>query len=286
MGGGTYCYKSRSGRATTDGYATKSTHEVFSSTRLDPDMNPAGIRFRESRDSAEHPNSVPIVIGLDVTGSMGYVPHELIKDGLPTMVSRLMKSGIADPQILFNGIGDHYTDRSPLQVGQFESSDELIDKWLLKCYLEGGGGGNGGESYLLSWYLAAKHTSIDSLEKRGQKGFLFTLGDDKNHRELDYGSLARLMGPGEYKDYTAAELLGLASEKYHVFHINIADNWQGRDSSTKNDWRELLGDNSLTVNNHQEIPLLIANTIANIVRGTQDTVDVSTDEEEPRKHLL
>lgn len=44
-------------------------------------MNIVG-KIRECRDSEEHPESLPIIIALDVTGSMGMVPHSLITGGL------------------------------------------------------------------------------------------------------------------------------------------------------------------------------------------------------------
>lgn len=60
--------------------------------------------------------------------------------------------------------------------GGFESSTIAINQCLSRIYLEGRG--NNGESYLLPWIIAGNHTSIDSYEKRNQKGFLFTVGDE------------------------------------------------------------------------------------------------------------
>ena len=150
MGGGTYSHSAREERSAFMGYATNSLYENFKSKAVTHEMKTVGLDFRESRDSEEHPTSVAIIVALDVTGSMGSVPQHLVVDGLPAMMDKIIKTGLADPQVLFMGIGDHECDRSPLQVGQFESSDELLDKWLTDTYLEGGGGGNRGESYMLA----------------------------------------------------------------------------------------------------------------------------------------
>ena len=168
MGGGTYSSTTRHERAVTSGYYSKPKEEIFKQREINNAMNPYGISIRESRDSVEHPNSLAIILALDVTGSMGSIPHHLVKDGLPDIMQGIIDKGLKDPQLLFLAIGDHECgDKAPLQVGQFESSDELLDKWLTDVFLEGGGGSNEGESYLLAWYFASLHTSIDCLEKRG-----------------------------------------------------------------------------------------------------------------------
>ena len=221
MGGGSYSYTSRTTRATAMGYDTKSTQEIFASRSINSAMNPFGLGVRESCDSIEHPNSLAIIIALDVTGSMGSIPHFLVKEGLPLIMDNIIKGGIADPQVLFLGIGDHECDKAPLQVGQFESSDALLDKWLTDIYLEGGGGGNGGESYLLAWYLAANHTKIDCFDKRGQKGILFTIGDEPTLKDIPSHYLKRIFGGTQYSNEVANELYDKAREKYDVYHIHI-----------------------------------------------------------------
>jgi len=272
MGGGRYSTVSRSVRATTDGFYTKSRQEIFKQRNVNNAMDPNGIDIRESRDSEEHPQSVAIILALDVTGSMGSIPHYLIKDGLPHIMDGIIQTGIKDPQMLFLGIGDHECDDSPLQVGQFESSDELLDHWLTKVWLEGGGGGNGGESYHLAWYFAAKHTSIDCLENRKQKGFLFTIGDEPVLKQISKRSLTDIMGPeSEPMDYSSIELLDKAREMYNVYHLHLRQGSNGRREEVINGWRELMGDNLIIIERKEEV----SNVVAEIVSSNIDTKFIS-----------
>jgi hypothetical protein len=260
MGGGTYSSSIRDVRATASDLYSKSSQEIFSKS-VNNAMDPFNLVVRESRDSVEHPNSAPIIIALDLTGSMGSIPLYLVKQGLPKMMDLIIKKGIPDPQVLFTGVGDHECDKSPLQVGQFESSDELLDKWLTDIFLEGGGGGNEGESYLLAWYLAARHTSTDSFEKRGKKGILFTIGDEPTLKTLPARTLKNIMGEGEFKDYTAQELLDLASKTYEVFHIHFTSTRNGSMVSTQSGWAQLLGPRCLFANNPDEVATIIADKV-------------------------
>ena len=175
MGGGRFSNDAYKKLRKTKDYSNKSREEIFTSRNIDAEMDPTKALVRESRDSEEHPETVSIIVALDVTGSMGFVPEHIVKEALPDLIGSLMEAGIEDPQVLFLGIGDFIYDAAPLQVGQFESSAELLDRWLTRVYLEGGGGGNNQEGYNLAHLFAARHTSIDCWEKRKQKGFLFTI---------------------------------------------------------------------------------------------------------------
>lgn len=281
MGGGIYSSVGHSTRSDTKGYKTKSTAEVFTQREINNAMNPYGIDVRESRDSEEHPNSLAIILGLDVTGSMGSVPHFLVKTGLPDIMDAIIKGGIRDPQILFLGIGDHTIDSAPLQVSQFESSDELLDKWLTDIYLEGGGGGNYGESYLLAWYFAAQHTSIDCLEKRKQKGFLFTIGDEPVLKEIPSTYLKTLMGKGQYENYSADKLIEKACEKYNVYHIHIKETTSGSRQEVIDGWRQLLVDNLIVAERREDVAKIISDIVTkhNSKASPVDKKEETKDEE-------
>src|SRR5512144_834384 len=134
------------------------------------------MTVRESRDSAEHPVSLAVAVLFDVTGSMGTVPR-VLQAKLPDLHSLVQRRGYVEhPQLLFGAIGDATCDRVPLQIGQFES-DNRMDAQLGTIVLEGGGGGQRTESYELAAYFMARHTRLDSLVKRGRRGYLFIIGD-------------------------------------------------------------------------------------------------------------
>ena len=236
MGGGPSSFDNASARSTS--YRTQSREQIFSNRGLDPLMNIKG-KVRESCDSEEHPKSYPIIIGLDVTGSMGQVPENLIKEAFPEIMKAVIEKGVEHAQVCFVGIGDHYSDDAPIQVGQFETSDELTEKWLKAIYIEGGGGGNNGESYQLAWYFAAYHTKIDSYEKRGIKGTLITIGDEPCHGAIQGSVLKQLFGEGEGEMLTSV-LFKEVQKKWDVYHINVNDYANERYGSDRR-WRELIG---------------------------------------------
>jgi len=199
---------------------SSSVSQIFKNRSMEERFNPKFIEMRESMDSEEHPNSTPVIIGLDTTGSMGYLSEEIAKNGLnETMLKIYATNPIEDPQLMFAAIGD-VTDRAPLQVTQFES-DIRIAEQLFALWMEGNGG-DAPEDFELMWYFAAKHTRIDSFEKHGKKGFLFTIGDADVH-EMVKGPYVEDIFKDESRNYSSKNLYDMASEKYQVFHIHLND---------------------------------------------------------------
>ncbi|AEW00111.1 hypothetical protein A4D02_28745 [Niastella koreensis] len=246
-------------------YSTKSTAQVFGSRSIDKDMSPRGVAFRESRDSVTHPESLAIGVFLDETGSMGAIPEMLVRHKLGHLMNTLLAHGVPDAHVLFGGIGDQYADHSPLQVGQFEAGTDELNQWLTKIFLEGGGGGQSMESYALAWLFFARHTSIDCFEKRNQKGFLFTIGDEGVHKMLEKDFLSNLLGYQFYEDIPAEQLLAEAQRMYHVFHLHVTETGTGT-SGIIHDWRKLLQERLILVEDYNNIAEIIASTVA-VVMG-------------------
>lgn len=265
MGGSSYSYSNRSIRAEQSNFASASLDSIFEQNvvgEIHPEMNPRGVTLREARDSDIHPESFPIILGLDVTGSMGTIPEFLVRKTLPELVQGIIDAGLPSPAIMFMAIGDHINDRAPLQISQFESGDEELDMWLTRVWLEGHGGGNNGESYPLVWDFAHRVCVTDHWEKRGKKGIIITVGDEPSHSTYPSSALAQITGNGDIATFTDKEALERVQEKWRVFHILPGtESWNG-----KAYWNELLGDNAIWAESKESV----AQTIKEIVINTCD----------------
>lgn len=275
MGGGSYSYLSAHTRSTERSRAyshlsvSEAMEHAFTQKSIDPEMVING-KVRESRDSQEHPNSFPIIIALDTTGSMGHIPMDLIKGSFPEIMKSIIDAGIPDPQVCFVGVGDCYFDDAPVQCGQFESSDELMEKWFQKVYLEGGGGNNPGESYNLAWYFASRHTVTDSWEKRHKKGVLITIGDEPCLAEIPQSNITGLFGDGAQSGILSSTLIEEASEQWELYHIHMGDHPMYNSIISK--WRGLLGNERVVVlprKNYNIVPV-ISSIIMNVYNGSSN----------------
>jgi hypothetical protein len=239
MGSGNYSQTAH--EALLRGRASIPAEQVFRQTECHPLMNPKGVRLRESRDSADHPQSQGIVFALDVSGSMGEIPKIMATQQLPSFMKVLMDCQIRDPQILFMAIGNAMSDSAPLQVGQFESTAELMDQWLTWTYLEGRGGGQG-ESYDLGFYFLAMHTEIDCMVKRNKRGYLFMTGDEMPFPALSRHIVEGIIGDKLDEDLSCEEIIAEVQRTYIPFFV-IPDRARARQCERR--WRDLLGDHVL-----------------------------------------
>lgn len=243
--------------------STKKTDDIFVNKSLKDDLNPFDVKVRESRDSDFNPQSTPIIIGLDVTGSMGMIADNLARQGLGVLVEEILdRKPVSDPHIMAMGIGDAYYDRAPLQVTQFEA-DITIAKQLENIWLEKGGGNNDSESYHLPWYFAAMHTSTDAFEKRNKKGYLFTVGDEQAPDILLKAQIKKIFNDDVQDDYSAQQLLTMVSRFYHVFHVVVEEGSYARShlSHVMNSWTNLLGQRVLRLSDHKKLAEVVVSAI-------------------------
>lgn len=266
-------YSSAAHEALLAGRGGLTPTELFTQTACHPLMNPKGVRVRESRDSEEHPHSLGIAFALDVTGSMGDIPYLLASQNLPEFMKVLETSGVVDPQVLFMAIGDATSDLAPLQVGQFESTAELIDRWLTWSFLEGGGGGNHQESYELALYFLALHTQMDCLEKRRKRGYLFITGDEQPYPVLSRHVVESVVGDRLDGDITVEEVVAQLLKSFVPFFL-IPDSQRRTAQGCEAAWRDLLGDHVLCLQTPEDVCFVAAGALLLSEGAVRDLADL------------
>jgi len=247
MGSGTVshssmrCYASSLGR-TYDTTTGRTTGQTFEARSIDPSLDPRKFKVRECCNSDEHPNTIPVILALDVTGSMGEACSETAA-ALGTIILDLYKHH-KDIEICVMGIGDLAYDRAPIQMSQFES-DIRIAESLDKVYMEHGGGGNAYESYTAAWYMGLKRTRLDCYDKQQRKGIIITMGDEPLNPYLPAYKLNAAIDATEQADIETRQLYQEASQKFDIFHIAVdspSDSYRNYAERIANSFGQVLGD--------------------------------------------
>ncbi len=247
--------------------------EMFKQRHIAPELNPYNV-MRECCDNEEHPNTVPVVICLDTTGSMGYVGVEVAKK-LNVIITELYERYM-DIEIMVMGIGDLAYDRAPVQISQFES-DIRIAEQLDKVFMERGGGGNGYESYSAAWYFGLKHCKLDCWN-RGKKGIIITTGDEPLNPYLPARYLNTISGDTNEADVETSALYNAASEKYDIYHIAINDSgtsYSYYESRIKSTFGGLLGER-LKVSTLDDLAARIVDCIDDALSENSIVVDITS----------
>ena len=286
MGGGHWTssavrdYTSTTRGMSLDDYTTRtfSTQEFFKSRDLAEELDPYKV-VRECRDSKEHPNTLPVILALDVTGSMGDAAIKTAQ-ALNEIMTTFLSSKFKDVEFCTMGIGDLAYDRVPIQMSQFES-DIRIAEQLDKIYFEGGGGGNSYESYTAAWYMGLYHCKLDCW-KRNKKGIIITMGDELPNPYLPSKRLSKVVGDNIQKGATDTDnLYKLVTKKFDVYHISIDDEdtcyeLYNRDYDLDSEWSHLLGKDNYFVSSLNKLPAIITT----IILKNKDVVQETVKEEE------
>lgn len=273
MGGGTWTSCSYNSYATTRGFTTTknargtdvlsaaySVQDLYKASRLDKDLNPRNV-IRECVDSKEHPNTLPVILGLDVTGSMGGATAECAKK-LNEVMTELYKD-VKDVEFCCMGIGDFYCDRAPLQVTQFES-DIRIAEQLEKVWFEAGGGGNFYESYTAAWWFGVNKCKLDCW-KRGKKGIIITMGDEPLNPYINVNNINGYLNEHLQGDVQTEELWKEVTKKYEVYHLVVDEPHETSAARYKDmiaeSWGKYLDGNHLITVNLNNIATKIVDII-------------------------
>lgn len=233
---------------------------LFRRTSLSPELNPYN-KVRECRDSAEHPNTLPVILALDVTGSMGNSAKE-IASKLNIIMETIFKN-TKDVEFMVQAIGDEDYDAVPFQMSQFES-DIRIAKQLDQVYFEGGGGVNLWESYSYAWYAAWKHCDLD-VWKRGGKGIIITIGDEPLNPYIKSIYVEQVFGDTlQEAELATRDIYNAIKDKYDVYHICVSN--YIIDEYKDEEFREVLGNQNVYRINRNDLSKL-SNIIVDIVNN-------------------
>lgn len=209
MGGGQYSVDIGRSARSNNNNAFRSTAPTPAAREVHPALNPFG-KQREVN------NVTPIIVALDVTRSRGD-DTKLMYEKLPQLMGQIeLKGYIENPGISFAAVGDAYSDRASLQVGQFEG-DNRLDEVLERIWIEEGGGGTGQESYELAAYFYSRTNCVRLAQGIGKKGYCFFVGDEGFYPKVDKAAVKRIIGDDLADDLTAAEAFRRLQEKFHTF---------------------------------------------------------------------
>lgn len=254
--------------------------------KVHPSLDPKGA-FRESRDSADHPVTLPIAVICDTTGSMRQVPvivQKALSKLMGTFVDDKLSGkkylGDAYPAVLIGAIDDYaaqrpYDGNGALQVGQFESGLEIEDN-LTNLWLTGNGGGSYEESYELALWFMANRTAHDAMDKRNKRGYLFLIGDEHAYPIVDQSQIEKLVGVAT-QSQELREVIQDAQRLYHVFFIIPKLNQHFSDRNLERYWVDLLGQqNVIKLEEPEKICECIAGAVA-ICEGYVGIEDLKRD---------
>lgn len=250
MGCGSWTRDSYTSYSTSRGYSVAkdgslsgsySNQDMFKARNIDSALDPKNV-IRECCDTEEHPNTIPVILALDVTGSMGQAAVEVAKK-LNVIMTKLYEK-VTDVEFLIMGIGDLACDNCPIQASQFES-DIRIAEQLDKIYFEFGGGGNSYESYTAAWYFGSRHTKLDCLN-RGRKGIIITMGDEQLNPYLPLrGSRSGLIeatGDNLQSDVETKDLYNEASQKFNIYHLDVNHGHRWDEEEIEKSYKKYLDD--------------------------------------------
>lgn len=233
-------------------------------------------KVRESRDSDAHPRSKAIAVIFDDTGSMGAVPVTMQKK-LPAFMALLVSRGYCqDPQVLFGCVGDYHTDQAPLQIGQFESGNEMDDAFAAMA-LEGNGGGTNQESYELALWYFAHRVEMDCLQKRGEKGLLFIIGDERPYPIVSAKQIEKICGVKLQADVPTEQVMADLRQKFEVFFVLPSGTHNYNNRAIRDAWVALVGPERVIKLDDPDAVCESMAAIVGLMEGTTDGDGVRAD---------
>jgi hypothetical protein len=190
----------------------------------DPQLTDARKRIRSSSKN-------PLVIAVDVTGSMQRWPFEIF-DRLPLLYNTLSQYR-PDLEISFCAIGDAACDRWPLQTTDFSKGFDL-ERYLKALYGEGGGGDEP-ESYGLFAHWVNTHVTLE----QARRPFLIVFGDATMHETVQGGQISHFMGD-EHRDVDSVAAWQQVAKTWNTWFLRRPGGRKG--DSVHSQWSRAVGE--------------------------------------------
>ena len=207
---------------------------VFANNRLQDKYNSKFIACRESFDSEDSPESTPVILGFDCTGSMGWLANEIAQNSLNETITKILSTKVVtDPHMMCAAFANY---DAPLQVTQFEADIRVVEQ-LLELYISGW---NHYSYDALLWYFAAKHTKTDCWEKRHKKGILIGIGDEicgRGQYNIPTETIKSVFDDEVDHNLSEDDIWSEASQKYEIVHI-VVGNERRVDGDAYKSWIE------------------------------------------------
>jgi hypothetical protein len=207
---------------------SEDAQQALQQHKMDPELLPKNCKLTCSKLN-------PLIYCFDVTGSMGKLP-KIIWDKWPGIVGQIIaRDYLPEPEMSIAAVGDIRSDRSPLQVCDFDSLRNL-DSWLSRIHYEGNGGNQDSESYEMIAYYYLHRFEMPHAEL---PIFLMT-GDEACVEDLHADDLQRHFG-GEHKSTTAEAVFAGLIEKFQGNVFRIHKRYHGNNSKVVAQWERLIG---------------------------------------------
>ena len=255
MGGGSYDRDVYSGRSSGGwDYKTDVVDSSFAKARCADDS------VTDAKRILKCDNQNPIVIAMDVTGSMG-IASKVIYDKMPMFFGQIkIQNYLPDPAVSFAAVGDTTCDRSPIQICDFETGEKL-DEWLEKLYLEGGGGGGAKESYEMFAYYYLKNVE---LTHKNKNPFFFFIGDEGFYKDISPSNISKYFGTTNEKQ-NSEDVMKELLKAYNgnVFLAHKPYSWAAEDKNIVRQWTDALGqENILTLEDPKSVVDVMLGAVA------------------------
>jgi hypothetical protein len=192
---------------------------------------------------------LPVVISVDVTGSMSTYPKMIFEklcilynEALFFLPKDLKKSF----EISFAANGDSY-DSYPLQVTDFAKGHDL-DLNINTIYPEGGGGGlkGGHEMYEMMAYYYSKHCNMPKAMSEPKPLFFFVC-DENYYDVVNSDQIRRLIGLAPQQKVHSKDVFVALREKFEVYNLRIRYTSGQEEKKIIRDWENAVGINHVAL---------------------------------------